>query len=604
MYAEKLYKNGKFYTMEQEGQAVEAVGVRDGKIVFTGTNEEAEKIESDEIIDIKGRAVFPGFIDCHQHTLAYARTTKEVNLVGTKSVQDILDRLKERAKVTPPGDWIKGSGFNHEEFDEVRIPTKEELDSVSKECPILISRYCMHVHAANSKALEIAGIDENFKPIVPDSVEYGADGKPNGILRESAVTPVLKSIPDLLPTPEDKKDALEVVCRDMNRYGITGIHPIQGKFVDADEYMNLYQELEEEGRLPVRVYLSFDEYPSFHMKTGFGNEKLRYGFYKIYSDGSLGSRNAALTEDYSDDPGNKGLLNHSPEEVMEMCQKAYDMDLQIGIHAIGDRGVEIALDALENCYRKNPKPNVRFRLIHGIVLRKDLIERIKKMPIIVDIQPRFTSNYNIWWSEDRLGPERIRYAYAWNTLIKEGIILTGKMWGIMHEGVNPDVIVSGKGLSGGIYPVAATIMTKQAGKWVEEIGRSHTSTFGGSELGCVVANKVVEMVTRKETVDNVHFLEGYLKKGLDEVHKLYPDFFTSYTQRGIIFGLEFDFENGGQHAMRALFNNGIWAIYARFNPKIVQFKPGLLCTKEYCDELLEKFEKSVKEAKETCAKLK
>lgn len=116
MYAEKLYKNGKFYTMEQEGQAVEAVGVRDGKIVFTGTNEEAEKIESDEIIDIKGRAVFPGFIDCHQHTLAYARTTKEVNLVGTKSVQDILDRLKERAKVTPPGDWIKGSGFNHEEL--------------------------------------------------------------------------------------------------------------------------------------------------------------------------------------------------------------------------------------------------------------------------------------------------------------------------------------------------------------------------------------------------------------------------------------------------------------------------------------------------------
>ena len=307
MYAEKLYKNGKFYTMEQEGQAVEAVGVRDGKIVFTGTNEEAEKIESDEIIDIKGRAVFPGFIDCHQHTLAYARTTKEVNLVGTKSVQDILDRLKERAKVTPPGDWIKGSGFNHEEFDEVRIPTKEELDSVSKECPILISRYCMHVHAANSKALEIAGIDENFKPIVPDSVEYGADGKPNGILRESAVTPVLKSIPDLLPTPEDKKDALEAVCRDMNRYGIIGIHPIQGKFVDADEYMNLYQELEEEGRLPVRVYLSFDEYPSFHMKTGFGNEKLRYGFYKIYSDGSLGSRNAALTEDYSDDPGNKGF---------------------------------------------------------------------------------------------------------------------------------------------------------------------------------------------------------------------------------------------------------------------------------------------------------
>ena len=425
MYAETLYKNGVVYTMETEDSCAQAFAVRDSKFVFVGTNQEAESIQCDRVIDLKGKSVFPGFIDCHQHTLAYARTMKEVDLSGAKSVEEVLKRIKKKAEVTPEGQWIKGSGFNHEEFDDVRIPTGAELDGVSSKHPILISRYCMHVHVANSLAMELAGIDENFVPPTPNSVEYDENHKPNGILRESAVTPVLRTIPDMLPTYEDKKDGIADACADMNRYGITGIHPIQGKFVDADEYLNIYQDLEKENRLPVRVYISFDEYPSFHMKTGFGNEKIRYGFYKIYSDGSLGSRNAALTEPYSDKPDTCGLLNHSPEEIKEMFHQAYDQDLQIGIHAIGDKGVEIALDAMEECFFENPKPDVRFRLIHAIVLRKDLIERMKKLPIVVDIQPRFMSNYNIWWSEDRLGPERVKYAYAWNTLIKEGMILTG-----------------------------------------------------------------------------------------------------------------------------------------------------------------------------------
>ena len=419
------YINGNIYTMEKEGETVEAIVVRDGKIIFAGSSKEAESLSCNRIIDLGKKTVFPGFIDCHQHTLAYARTRQEVDLSGTKSVEEILERLRKKAKTVKPGQWIKGSGFNHEAFDDVRIPTRKELDSVSMTNPILISRYCMHIHAANSMALQLSGIDKNYKPEVDNSVEYYEDGTLNGILRESAVTPVLHSIPDMLPTWEDKKNGVYEACSDMNRHGITGIHPIQGKFVDADEYLKLYQELDEEGRLPVRVYISFDEYPSFNMKTGFGNEKIRYGFYKIYSDGSLGARNAALSEPYSDMPETCGLLNHTPEEIKEMFHKAYDMDLQVGIHAIGDKGVEIALDAMEECYFQNPKQNVRFRLIHAIVLRKDLIDRIKKLPVVVDIQPRFMSNYNIWWSEERLGPERVRYAYAWNTLIKEGIILTG-----------------------------------------------------------------------------------------------------------------------------------------------------------------------------------
>ncbi|MGN0328347.1 MAG: aspartate aminotransferase family protein [Lachnospira sp.] len=182
--------------------------------------------------------------------------------------------------------------------------------------------------------------------------------------------------------------------------------------------------------------------------------------------------------------------------------------------------------------------------------------------------------------------------------VQTGLMRTGKLWGIEHEGVKPDVIVSGKGLSGGMYPFAATIMTKDAGKWVEDFGRGHTDTFGGSEIGCAVAGKVLDIVTRPSTVDNVHWMTDYLKQGLDRVHEMYPDFFTSYTQRGIIFGLRFGVPDGGIAAMQSFYDNGIWAIYARFDTQIVQFKPGLLCTKEYCDELLYKFEKSVKEARD------
>ena len=182
--------------------------------------------------------------------------------------------------------------------------------------------------------------------------------------------------------------------------------------------------------------------------------------------------------------------------------------------------------------------------------------------------------------------------------VQTGLMRTGKMWGIEWEGVNPDVIVTGKGLSGGIYPFAATIMTKEAGKWVEETGRSHTDTFGGSELGCAVAMKVLDIVTRESTGKNVQFMAEYLKEGLDKIHNMYPDFFTGYTQRGIIFGLRFGVPDGGIAAMQSFYNNGIWAIYARFDTQVVQFKPGLLCTKEYCDELLEKTEKSVREARE------
>lgn len=407
--ADKKYIHGRIYTIKAEGDCEEAFCIKDGKILAVGTAEELEEFDADEIIDLKGKTVLPGFIDCHQHALEYAKTKVEVNLRNTVTKEELLKELKKRVNVTKTGRWIKGSGFDHEKFPDKQLPTAAELDAVSMEHPIVISRYCVHYHVANTLAMKLAGIE----------------GNTSGLLMEDAVLPVMEQIPDMLPTDEDKKDAMKKAIYEMNSYGITGIHATEASIYKVKEYLNIYQDLEAEGQLNMRVYFCPDSYPVFGMKTGFGNEKIRYGFYKMFTDGSLGPRTAALSEPYSDMPENLGIMTSSPDEIRKKCKKAYDMGLQVGIHAIGDKGIEAAVDAMEACYYENPRKDPRFRLIHGMCMRPDLIERIKKLPIIIDIQPSFTSNHNIWWSEDRLGPKRIQYAYAWKTLIDEGIVLTG-----------------------------------------------------------------------------------------------------------------------------------------------------------------------------------
>lgn len=405
------FVNGNIYSIEKENEHFEALSVRDGKILAVGTNEYINKINAERTIDLHGKTVLPGMIDCHQHTYNFAQTLLQADLKKCKNIEEIkaeLNKLRDKTENSKTY-WIQGFGFDDQKFPDKKLPERADLDEVSMERPVIITRYCMHICVVNSKVLQMAGL-----PVSGD-----------GVVRETQMTKILDMIPDPCPDKESKKEMLYGAILEMGRHGLTGIHPIQGKFVGAPEYLNLYQELYEEGRLLTRVYINFDEFPSFSMKTGFGDNFIKYGFYKIYSDGSLGTRDAALSEPYSDAPGEFGILNHTVEEINSLCKQAYDRDIQVGIHAIGDKGIEVAVGAMENCYRENPKKNIRFRLIHGTVMRKDLIERIEKLPIIVDIQPGYTSNTNIWWSIDRLGAERLKLSYAWKTLKDHGIMMTG-----------------------------------------------------------------------------------------------------------------------------------------------------------------------------------
>lgn len=182
--------------------------------------------------------------------------------------------------------------------------------------------------------------------------------------------------------------------------------------------------------------------------------------------------------------------------------------------------------------------------------------------------------------------------------VQTGLMRSGKMWCVETYGVNPDIIVTSKGFSGGLYPISAVILNEKASRWMTRDGSAHMATFGGSELGCVCALKVFEILERGETKQNINFVSKYLRDGLDKIKSANPDTFLGIRQNGLIMGLEFAGKDGAVYAMRHLYQNGVWAIYSQLDPSVLQFKPGVLVTKEYCDELLEKLEKGIAEAKD------
>ena len=371
MFKKTAYINASVYTMEKEGDKCSAFVVEDGKFVYCGTDEEARAL-ADEVVDLGGKTVLPGLIDTHQHL-----------------------------------------GFDNEFFTDTKeMPTKFDLDEACADHPVLLSRSCMHFFSANSLALKMAGIDRNFKPEVEGNVVFGAEG-----------AKIAGLIPDKLATLEAKKDVLEQAIRELNTPGLTGVHPIQGRHVELMEYIDAYQELKDEGRLTARIYLGYDELPNCCIRTGLGDEMVKYGFYKLFVDGNLGGRTAALLEPYSDDPDTVGHCNYTQDEFTALVRAAYQRNIQVGTHVIGDRAADMLTTAIETVYNEDPKPDPRFRMIHMTVLNEDIIKRISKLPVIIDTQPLFIHT-DMPWMYDRVG-ERSKYVNPWGRLLKEGMILTG-----------------------------------------------------------------------------------------------------------------------------------------------------------------------------------
>ncbi|MEK9198306.1 amidohydrolase [Ureibacillus sp. 179-F W5.1 NHS] len=416
----KLWYGGTIYTMEREGETVEAVLVEDDKIVAVGTMDEL-KNQADEQIDLQGAAMYPGFVDSHLHILFQGEKLLRLDLSKATSAEEMLELVKAAAQTTPPDKWLFGEGWNENNFVDKRIPTIEELDEIRKE-PILLTRVCHHVALGNTAALRAGGIDQTTPS--PSGGEIGRDenGNLNGLLYDQATNLVSNAIPKEGDSYiQYLVDALNLSIDDMLSKGLTGGHSEDmsyfGKFTNPlTAYEKVVGEKHHFRVNLLRHHAVFEEMMESNVQ--FDDPFIEPGAMKIFVDGALGGSTAALIEPYADNPNNKGLFIHTDDQLESLVKLARKYNEAIAVHIIGDAAAQQVLNVIE----KYPAPKgKRDRLIHCCILNEQLIHRMTKLPVILDLQPAFVPS-DFPWAIDRLGGERLKYAYAWKTLMNRGLM--------------------------------------------------------------------------------------------------------------------------------------------------------------------------------------
>lgn len=422
---DKLYVNGKFHTLVSEEEVVEAVGVLNERIVFTGTTKEAEMFPVKETIDLGGKTVIPAFEDTHMHLGGTMELFKMVALNSAKCMDDIISLLSEADKNMPEGEWIIGRGFHIERIKEGRFPTKVDLDKASTTRPIYIQSYCGHASMANSKALEEAKIVKGFVP--PEGAFYDVDqnGEPTGVLREHIKAYINKFCGPLIKSDEDAFETLQKVLEQYASFGYTTVQSNEHCVEGGNRTVKDLIKLKNAGKLPVRVIVdySFLTPNPLGATTGFGDDMLKIGSEKFFVDGSMNSHTAAMIEPYTSEPRHKGQLIYEKDELfIEAVKKSYDYGNSIAAHTIGDYAMDLMIRAIENCY--DPEDSRRFRIIHAMLVNGNELERLKKLPVVLDTQPNFLLN---WVNSciENIGEERAKLFLPYRTYLDEGLIVTG-----------------------------------------------------------------------------------------------------------------------------------------------------------------------------------
>jgi predicted amidohydrolase YtcJ len=411
----------------------EALAVKDGKVLAVGDNKSILKRKGREtkVIDLKGEFVLPGFNDAHLHLASGGFEKLNLDLVGTKSLADMQQRIAERVRTSEPGGWIRGRGWDHMSWETQKLPTREDLDRVTAGHPAVFTRVDGHICVANTAALLAAGITKLTPDPPGGKIDHDAEGEPTGILREGARDAVYNAVPKV--TGAERRKAIELALADAAQWGLTSLQ-------DNSSWQDflVYEDLEREGKLTARIseWLAFDD-PLETLKRERAHHPgddplLHTGMLKGFMDGSLGSRTAALLRPYSDDPGNSGLPQHDQQTLNRLARERLASGFQIGFHAIGDRGVEMALLAFEDALAylreegpglpNDPVLKMRLRIEHAQVTTEAQIERFRKAGVIASMQPNHLLT-DMAWAADRLGMERARSSYAWRSFLNAGVPL-------------------------------------------------------------------------------------------------------------------------------------------------------------------------------------
>lgn len=407
---------------------VEAVFTKGGKIIAIGNKEDLEQSYQNEITEVQNlenNTLLPGFVDSHMHLIGHGEKLIKLDLSAFKSKFDLLQAVQEYSKTIPKGEWIIGEGWNENLWDSPQPVVRKELDEVAPEHPVMLRRVCRHAISVNSNALQLASVTEDTTPPSGGVIEKDETGKLNGLLKEQAQELIQHAIPEV--SEDYLRNAMGAAIKDAHQLGLTGGHTEDLNYYGGFErtYQTFKSVIEEEN-IPFRAHLLVHHEVSenFHTSGGEylkGNEWIEFGAIKIFADGALGGRTALLSHPYADDPSTSGVAIYSQEELNCIVKKARDLSMPIAVHAIGDLAFEMTLNAIELYPLRG---NGRDRLIHAQILREELIERAKKLPLILDIQPRFLAS-DFPWVIDRVGEEHMKYCYAWKTLLKAEIPCAG-----------------------------------------------------------------------------------------------------------------------------------------------------------------------------------
>ena len=417
-----LIHNAHIYTMDSSYPEADAMLFdRSGKIIKVGAGQALmDAYPGASSIDLQGKTVIPGLIDSHAHLYGLAISFSQAQLRDTKSKEEVIQKLREHVKNLSDGDWLLGGGWDQNDWPESVFPSRQDLDSEFPDRPVWLGRIDGHAGWANSAALAMADLDltGDWQP-QGGFIHRDTNGQATGILIDGAMSLVEKVVPPI--SSELLQVSLDLALQKMVSLGLTGVHEMGVN----RSVLELYQQRIREGRLPTRVYAFADgvgdtlDWLCENGALDDASGRLYMRAVKMYIDGAMGSRGAALLADYADADGNTGLLFMSPDALGSGIGKAFGCGLQVGVHAIGDRGNRVALDALEASIESYPDNPGRHRVEHAQTLTGPDISRFSQLNVIAAMQPTHATS-DMYWIGQRLGPERVLFAYAWRSLLDSG----------------------------------------------------------------------------------------------------------------------------------------------------------------------------------------
>ena len=436
--ADLIVANARIYTVDDARPVVAAMAVRDGRVLFAGSVREAMALRgaATRVVDLGGQTVIPGMVDAHAHLLGLGQALRNVDLVGAKSYDEVIGRVVERAKSQPAGTWILGRGWDQNDWGDTRFPVHDALSRALPNYPVWLTRVDGHAGLGNAAAMRAAGV--TTASLAPDGgrIERTSTREPTGVFIDNAKALVERAIPQ--PTRDDTRRAITAAIVESHRWGLVGLHDAGASRTTVD----LVEEMAKAGQLPFRLYVMVGDdsaavahYLARGPQSALYDDHLWIRAIKLYADGALGSRGAALLEPYSDDANNRGLLLSAPAHIQDVATRALRAGFQVNTHAIGDWGNRVVLDAYQAALAANPTADHRFRVEHAQILDHDDIPRFADLGVIPSMQAVHQTS-DMYWAGNRLGLGRMLGAYAWRSLLNTGVVVpNGSDFPV--EAVNP-----------------------------------------------------------------------------------------------------------------------------------------------------------------------